>query len=573
MAHLQIGCLTFLFFLVSIPLLSWEWGSKEYDTPTDVTHDGITKRSPIMYSNLHKNATKFNEKAEKNKWYQWLLTSAKLYKPNRSCVACAGSNPTPEYVVPPPFTYMADFNNFSDSRVMQEYHSMLAIHKCSPRTCAGVGPCTGPKKPFSWPIDSNCDTLPYRPLPRSTCLDYKSSSLYSTIGDACRHCPWPYMPVGTEPPSFDRLPNTPLECVQRTAALGTFVGTLPRELCSTITLIDEVKPFSLIDSETKCSFKWDSWTNCPIVDMRPLKTQDYALADIWWLCDGKTLRATLPSPWSGRCARVMFSTSLFLAPIPDDDFPPSILRARDKRSVIDDIGTEPANTYIDSIGVPRGVPSEHKLVSQVASGFESTLCWWCTINKNVDRINYIHYNVMYQANLTRASLYLLKEELHANTLMTYQNRIGLDFLLAEKNGLCFLFGDQCCTIIPNNTGPLGPLQGLLDKMNNHSMRMQAGSGIDDSFEKWLVATFGQWRSLIISALCTIVIFFVFLAFCCCCCIPLSRKMIEGCLVTAFSREGTVAKQMAMFPSKSETSSPMHITALSDSDLEDDTHIA
>lgn len=32
-------------------------------------------------------------------------------------------------------------------------------------------------------------------------------------------------------------------------------------------------------------------------------------------------------------------------------------------------------TYIDAIGVPRGVPDEYKLVNQITSGFENILIW------------------------------------------------------------------------------------------------------------------------------------------------------------------------------------------------------
>ena len=47
--------------------------------------------------------------------------------------------------------------------------------------------------------------------------------------------------------------------------------------------------------------------------------------------------------------------------------------------------------YIDSIGVPWGVPNKFKARNQVAVGFESALFWWSTINKSVDWINYIYY--------------------------------------------------------------------------------------------------------------------------------------------------------------------------------------
>lgn len=70
--------------------------------------------------------------------------------------------------------------------------------------------------------------------------------------------------------------------------------------------------------------------------------------------------------------------------------------ARRKRSLAGlDWGEDP--TYIDAIGVPRGVPDECKLADQVAAGFENLpiigALFPVTVNKNVDRINYIHYNV------------------------------------------------------------------------------------------------------------------------------------------------------------------------------------
>jgi hypothetical protein len=48
--------------------------------------------------------------------------------------------------------------------------------------------------------------------------------------------------------------------------------------------------------------------------------------------------------------------------------------------------------YKDAVEVPRGVPDEFKVRNQMAAGFKSALFWWSTINKNVDWINYIHYN-------------------------------------------------------------------------------------------------------------------------------------------------------------------------------------
>ena len=102
----------------------------------------------------------------------------------------------------------------------------------------------------------------------------------------------------------------------------------------------------------------------------------------------------------------------------------------------------PDPTYIDAIGIPRGVPDEYKLADQVAAGFESVICWWCTIKKNVDRINYIHYNVQRLSNWTQEGFSAVHEQLAATSLIAFQNRIAKDMLLAKKGAVCAIFGDQ-----------------------------------------------------------------------------------------------------------------------------------
>ncbi len=50
--------------------------------------------------------------------------------------------------------------------------------------------------------------------------------------------------------------------------------------------------------------------------------------------------------------------------------------------------------------------------------------------------------------------------------MTWQNRIDLDYLLAEKGGVCVVFGDKCCTYIPNSTAPEGAFTEVMKKWEN-----------------------------------------------------------------------------------------------------------
>ena len=237
------------------------------------------------------------------------------------------------------------------------------------------------------------------------------------------------------------------------------------------------------------------------------------------------MRSTLPLQFSGTCAPV----TLILPVTVYENFPdtstPLLPPNRPKRSVVDDIAeTDP--TYIDAIGVPRGVPTEYKLVDQVAAGFESIICWWCTINKNVDRINYVHYNVQRLANYTRDGFMAVHEQLSATSLMAFQNRIAVDMLLAERGGVCSLFGDQCCTFIPNNTAADGKLSRAVNGLRSLSNRLKRQSGVDTSlWDSWL-DIFGKYKSIIASLFLSILVSVVLIVLCGCCCIPCARSLLS-----------------------------------------------
>ena len=175
-------------------------------------------------------------------------------------------------------------------------------------------------------------------------------------------------------------------------------------------------------------------------------------SDVWWWCGDNTIYDRLPKNASGVCALVTLLLPIKVFPTSADDIAVmELLGHRLKRSTTP--GPDP--TYIDAIGIPRGVPDEYKLADQVAAGFESVICWWCTTNKNVDRINYIHYNVQRLSSWTQEGFFAVHEQLVATSLMAFQNRIVIDMLLAKKGGVCAIFGDQCCTFIPNNTAADG----------------------------------------------------------------------------------------------------------------------
>ncbi len=132
--------------------------------------------------------------------------------------------------------------------------------------------------------------------------------------------------------------------------------------------------------------------NCPKATIsfpliRTMEDQLEAVADYYWVCGGKRLRATLPKDWKGMCTRVRMVQEITLIEGDLDEVKqPQPKRRRAKRAYEKD-----PNVSLDIIGQPRGIPEEYKAKNEIKSGFESI--WiWITPNKNLEWINYIYYN-------------------------------------------------------------------------------------------------------------------------------------------------------------------------------------
>lgn len=261
----------------------------------------------------------------------------------------------------------------------------------------------------------------------------------------------------------------------------------------------------------------------------------WARADLFWFCGGYTLRLQLPTYWSGTCAMVRLALPLTLIGQLTNS---SLHSSRTKRDVDDSFSFE-ATTYMDAMGVPRGVPDEYKLANQVAAGFENlpviAALFPVTPNKNVDRINYVHYNVLRLANATRDAVAGLSEQLAATSLMTVQNRMALDMLLAEKGGVCAMVGETCCTFIPNNTAPDGSVTRALEGLRTLSTEMHENSGIDSSFNDLLDGWFGKWKGMIVSIFVSFISVICAVALCGCCCIPCIRSLCNRAIVAALEK--------------------------------------
>ncbi|XP_060681297.1 uncharacterized protein LOC132815944 [Hemiscyllium ocellatum] len=206
------------------------------------------------------------------------------------------------------------------------------------------------------------------------------------------------------------------------------------------------------------------------------------------------------------------------------------------------------------IGFPRGVPHECKLVDQVTTGFENlpiiSALFPVTPNKNVDRINYVHYNVLRLANRTRDAVAGLSEQLAGTSLMTVQNRMALDMLLAEKGGVCSMFGDQCCTFIPNNRAPDGSVTKALEGLRTLSEEMHEHSGINNPlggiFDSWV----GKWKGLIVSVFMSLVGMTIVFVLCGCCCIPCIRSLLNRVIITAIEGKTPPPYQMSQITAES-----------------------
>uniref|UniRef100_A0A3P8VWB2 Uncharacterized protein n=1 Tax=Cynoglossus semilaevis TaxID=244447 RepID=A0A3P8VWB2_CYNSE len=138
-------------------------------------------------------------------------------------------------------------------------------------------------------------------------------------------------------------------------------------------------------------------------------------AGLYHYCGEQRLLIQIPSKAVGICAIVRLGAPLViigqnkLVPVGITPHLGATLTRKRKRHMLEkrdansfDLTLNSPN-YIDAIGVPRGIPNEYKLQDQVAAGFASlpiiSAIFPVQPNKNVDFINYVHFNVLRLTNL------------------------------------------------------------------------------------------------------------------------------------------------------------------------------
>uniref|UniRef100_A0AAQ4Q744 Protein kinase domain-containing protein n=1 Tax=Gasterosteus aculeatus aculeatus TaxID=481459 RepID=A0AAQ4Q744_GASAC len=160
--------------------------------------------------------------------------------------------------------------------------------------------------------------------------------------------------------------------------------------------------------------------------------------------------------------------------------------------------------------------------------------------------------------MTRDALEGVHSQLSATSLMTYQNRMALDMLLAEKGGVCAMFGQACCTFIPNNTAPDGSFTRALHGLRAMSVELAEHSGIDGTVGNWFGKYFGQWKGFLLSVFLTLVIAIVVFALCGCCCIPCIRQLCLRCITSAIDAKIPLPYQMALLHERIQLLGPEEI---------------
>uniref|UniRef100_A0A8C5QX38 Uncharacterized protein n=1 Tax=Leptobrachium leishanense TaxID=445787 RepID=A0A8C5QX38_9ANUR len=276
-----------------------------------------------------------------------------------------------------------------------------------------------------------------------------------------------------------------------------------------------------------------------------------SLADVLWLCADMKICRELPLTWKGECSLAKVLMPLNIMPDTPTSPPhpplkpltqptslsqiPSLtpsstspqLHSRRRRAAIS--GTLDPHIYLDFAGVPRGVPNEFLARDPVKAEFEFLLPQ-IGINVNIGWINYIYYNQQRFINYTKEAFETVADQLGPTAQMTFQNRMALDMLLAEKGGVCKMLVnvDTCCTYIPNNTGPDGHLTTAINKLQTLAGEVRSNAGVSDPWERYFSWMSG-WQRILAQIGIAVLAILILWATTVYCILPAGRQFALKCI--------------------------------------------
>ncbi|PKU29583.1 envelope polyprotein [Limosa lapponica baueri] len=138
-------------------------------------------------------------------------------------------------------------------------------------------------------------------------------------------------------------------------------------------------------------------------------------------------------------------------------------------------------------------------------------------------------------NYTGDAVKGLAEQLDVTSRMAWENRIALGMILVEKEGVCVMLGNRCCTFIPNNTAPDGTITKALQGLTTLADELAENSGIDTSLTSWLDSWFGKWKGMVVSIVTSLIIAAGVLVVVGCCIIPCVRGLVQQLIETALTK--------------------------------------
>ncbi|XP_060771291.1 endogenous retrovirus group FC1 Env polyprotein-like [Neoarius graeffei] len=100
-----------------------------------------------------------------------------------------------------------------------------------------------------------------------------------------------------------------------------------------------------------------------------------------------------------------------------------------------------------------------------------------------------HYHLASFVNETTRAVDGIRTELTALHLMTTQNHMALDILLAEKGGVCAMVGESCCTFVPANDNPDGEIGVAVHQMKQITQQLEHDEHGDSAGWMWFSRLF------------------------------------------------------------------------------------
>ncbi|XP_078497802.1 endogenous retrovirus group PABLB member 1 Env polyprotein-like [Lissotriton helveticus] len=183
--------------------------------------------------------------------------------------------------------------------------------------------------------------------------------------------------------------------------------------------------------------------------------------------------------------------------------------------------------------IVRGVVSKEDTPGQEAGDFfKGFLPFWGPMvnSRNLRQLTRV---VESTANITANALGNLTAELQADRLMTLQNRMVLDIVLADRGGVCKIIHSSCCVFIPDNAPTIYQAISKLHKISE-SIHVDEGNWTLLGWFWGLMSTWG-WKILMIIG---VVVTFLFS---CCLCVQCGPALCGLCATTCI-RQPVVTKE-------------------------------